>query len=496
MLEAAEVGNAVSKQDYEARVPQLRVDLLNAQFDLREAPFPVMIVVVGDDQAGCNEIVNLLHEWMDARHLHTHVLRPPSDEERERPALWRMWRRLPRRGELALFAGGWMLAGIGERLRGEIDDAEVERRFEHVERFERALVDDGVLLLKFYLHLPRKELRRRLEKAKKRPDVHWRVDARDWLLDEHWKKAMPLVERTLRRTSLPESPWHLVESSDRRYRNLTVASTILAALQARLAATASPAPLPDVPSLPDLDPGASVLGSVDLSATLPEEAYEKSLAKLQPRLRELSVRARDAGMSSVLVFEGWDAAGKGGAIRRLTAAMDASDYRLVSIAAPSEEEKAHHYLWRFWRHMPPPGTMLIFDRSWYGRVLVERVEGFAREHEWKRAYGEIVDFEEQLAEHGIPVLKFWLHLDPEEQARRFAAREGTPYKKYKITGEDYRNREKWDPYVAALDEAVARTSTEFAPWHLVAASDKRHARSEVLRITCDTLKRALKKRGG
>jgi polyphosphate kinase 2 (PPK2 family) len=252
--------------------------------------------------------------------------------------------------------------------------------------------------------------------------------------------------------------------------------------------------MPVVPTLPDLDPGATVLGAVELSSSLPEEKYEKAMEKFQPRLGGLSLRAREAGLSSVLVFEGWDAAGKGGAIRRLTHAMDASDYRVVPIAAPSEEEKAHHYLWRFWRHLPPPGTMLIFDRSWYGRVLVERVEGFARADEWKRAYGEIVDFEEQLAEHGIPVLKFWLHLDPEEQARRFAAREVTGYKKYKITSEDYRNREKWDEYVAAVDEAVARTSTEFAPWHLVAANDKRWARREVLRITCRALERALEAR--
>jgi polyphosphate:AMP phosphotransferase len=477
----------VSKPDYEERVPQLRVDLLNAQFDLREAPFPVIAIVAGDDQAGCNEIVNLLHEWMDARFLPTHVLRPPSDEESERPPLWRTWRRLPRRGEIGLFAGGWVLSAIGARLRGEIDDAEVERRLEHVERFERALVDDGALLLKFYLHLPRKELRRRLEKAKKRPKAHWRVSTRDWALDEHWKEAMPLVERVLRRTSIAESPWHLVESTDRRYRNLSVVSVMLAALQARLAAAAAPPAVPVAPHLPDLDPGATVLGAVDLSASLPEEEYEKAMEKFQPRLGRLSLRARKAGLSSVLVFEGWDAAGKGGAIRRLTHAMDASDYRVVPIAAPSEEEKAHHYLWRFWKHLPPPGTMLIFDRSWYGRVLVERVEGFARADEWKRAYAEI-------AEHGIPVLKFWLHLDPEEQARRFAAREVRDYKKYKITGEDYRNREKWDEYVAAVDEAVARTSTEFAPWHLVAANDKRWARREVLRITCRALERALEER--
>jgi polyphosphate kinase 2 (PPK2 family) len=238
--------------------------------------------------------------------------------------------------------------------------------------------------------------------------------------------------------------------------------------------------------------GSNVLETVDLTTELPWEEYKKVLDELQDRLRYLSERAREKRVSSVLVFEGWDAAGKGGVIRRITRAMDAADYRIVPIAAPTEEEKAHHYLWRFWRHLPQTGTMLIFDRSWYGRVLVERVEGFAQMNEWQRAYAEINDFEEQLVEHGILVHKFWLHIDPETQLRRFTEREKTPYKKYKLSREDYRNRGKWDAYVAAVNEMVARTSTELAPWKLVPANDKRWARVEVLRTLCQGLKRALK----
>jgi AMP-polyphosphate phosphotransferase len=241
--------------------------------------------------------------------------------------------------------------------------------------------------------------------------------------------------------------------------------------------------------------GVSVLDTVDLTTTLPWGEYKKTLDGLQDRLRLLAQRARENDVSTVLVFEGWDAAGKGGVIRRITRGMDAADYRVVPIGTPSEEEKAHHYLWRFWQQLPRAGNMLIFDRSWYGRVLVERVEGFAPVEEWQRAYSEINDFEEQLAEHGTVVVKFWLHIDPATQLRRFKEREKTPYKKYKLTAEDYRNREKWDDYVTAVNEMVARTSTDVAPWKLVAANDKRWARVEVLKTICQSLKQALKSSG-
>jgi polyphosphate kinase 2 (PPK2 family) len=193
-------------------------------------------------------------------------------------------------------------------------------------------------------------------------------------------------------------------------------------------------------------------------------------------------------------MEGWDAAGKGSAIRRMTRAMDAALYRVIPVAAPTEEEKSRHYLWRFWRDLPRPGKMVIFDRSWYGRVLVERVEGFATEPEWRRAYAEINDFEEQLAEHGIVLRKFWLHISKEEQARRFEERRLTPYKKYKFTEEDERNRAKWDKYTTAVDEMLERTSTDLAPWHIVPANDKRFARIAVLREVCKGLKQGLKRK--
>jgi polyphosphate kinase 2 (PPK2 family) len=245
--------------------------------------------------------------------------------------------------------------------------------------------------------------------------------------------------------------------------------------------------------MPDLDPQTNVVASVDLSSSIGYDEYKEELRDLQERLRETAERARRKGVSAVFAFEGWDAAGKGGAIRRIMAALDARDYRTVPVAAPTEEEKAHHYLWRFWRQIPRDGQIVLFDRTWYGRVLVERVEGFARDDEWRRAYAEINDFEDQLVEHGMVVCKFWLHISADEQLRRFEAREKTPYKKYKIGEEDYRNRGKWDEYVAAIDEMVARTSSPLAPWHLIPASDKRFARVAILRTVCEALRAGVKR---
>jgi polyphosphate kinase 2 (PPK2 family) len=288
----------------------------------------------------------------------------------------------------------------------------------------------------------------------------------------------------------------LVEAADYRYRELLVGRTLLAALRERIDHGQAPVPAGPAAKPAARPPAATeatvgILDRVDLSQALSDADYDKRMVKAQERLGRLSREAHDSNVSSVAVFEGWDAAGKGGAIRRVTAAMDARHYQVVPIAAPSDEERAHHYLWRFWRHIPRAGLVTIFDRSWYGRLLVERVEGFAREDEWRRAYLEINDFEQQLVDHGIVVTKFWIHLSSEEQLARFKEREGTAYKRHKITDEDWRNREKWDAYVAAINDMVARTSSTDAPWVIVAGNDKRFARVQILESLVKRLQKAL-----
>ena len=485
MFEAVEVGAKVSKRDYEEQVPQLRVDLINIQSDLLNGPFSVVVLLAGDDREGSAAVLRTLHEWMDTRLIATHALGPPNPVESSFPRFWRYWRALPPRGEIGLFYGAWAINALADRMVGGISHDEFERRIEHIRRFETALSDDGVLLLKFWLHLPAPEREKRLKRAGKK-GKGWRLDERDWEIYERYDEVLPALDELLRRTDSAATPWRLVEATDRRHRDLAVGRTLLGAISQRLAEPPPP------PSPPELTPPErpSVLSTVDLSARLEYDAYKDRLSDLQAELRRRARKAQAKGRAGLFLFEGWDAAGKGGVIRRLTGALDPRDYRVVSIAAPTDEELAHHYLWRFWRRLPPPGHLTVFDRSWYGRVLVERIEGLASDHEWRRAYAEINDFEAQLLEHGYVLAKFWLHIDPEEQLRRFREREKTPYKKYKITAEDYRNRDRRDAYVAAVDDMVERTSTANSPWHLVPANDKRWARVAVLEAVCAALKKA------
>jgi len=485
MFDVAEIGSTVEKDVYKARLPDLRAQLLEAQFHLKNAGVPILIVIAGDDRIGSEETIDRLNEWLDARYLDTQVFEEATDEESQRPRFWRHWMALPPKGRGTIFFGGLTLDAIADRFFNRIDNDGFIARVQHVRTFEHALVADGMLVVKIWLHLPRAELKRRLNRKRS----GWQFEQRDWLGFEHYDKIKPLAERYLQETSAGAAAWTVIESTDSRYRDLRIAEHLLAVFNARLnEPQAVPAPASAVP--PPERP-VDVLGSIDLSRSIEDEQYRDQLDHYQRRLSKLSQKARKAGLSSVLVFEGWDSAGKGGAIRRLVWSMKAANCRVVPIAAPTDEERAHHYLWRFWRYLPRAGRMLIFDRSWYGRVLVERVEGFARPEEWQRAYEEINDFERQITDHGSLLMKFWLHIDKDEQLRRFEERRNTPRKQYKITEEDYRNRERWDDYLTATNEMVARTSSTVAPWVLVPANDKRAARIEVLTRVCDGLDRLL-----
>ncbi|MEL6330131.1 MAG: polyphosphate:AMP phosphotransferase [Planctomycetota bacterium] len=493
MFEDAETGSRVDKAAFKERVPSLRFDLLNAQFDLLSADFSVLILIAGDDRLGCNSAVDLLNNWMDARRIDTEVFVEPSEEEAARPRFWRYWRVLPRHGRIGLYLGGWARHIVGARISDEIDDLEFERRATHAERFERALTDDGSLVLKFWLHLPRKDLRKRIKRADADPALSWQIDDIDRALLKKFDEVMPVMERYVRLTDRSTAPWRLIEGVDEDYRDLTIGETIVAELRARLD---GPRKQTEPPASPPAEPAAiaaikrNPLDAVDLTKSLERDEYRSRLADAQARLARL-VRKLRGGRSPVLVFEGWDAAGKGGTIRRVIRPLPARDYRVISTAAPTAEEKARHYLWRFWRDIPRSGRLAIFDRSWYGRVLVERVEGFATTTEWRRAYEEINDFEDQLVERGLIVLKFWMHIDPETQAERFEARTKTGFKKYKLTDEDRRNRLRWDDYEAAANEMIARTSTEVSRWHLIAANNKRYARVSVVEQICEQLDRVV-----
>ncbi len=490
MFETAELGRSTSKEEYRQQEPVLRTGVLTVQYELRDADFPVILVIAGIDRLGCAHLMNLLHEWMDARYLEASVFEAPSDEELERPRFWRYWRALPAKGRIGIFHREWTTRAIVDRVKGNLDDAGLDERLRHIESFEKALAADGALVLKFWLHVSRKALARRLADAKNGSVDSWEIVKEDRLVLRQYADVRSVAEQVLRRTSVPGTLWNVIESEDWRYRSVAVAQTLIQTLTRRLAEPPKVRLHTRGRGVEEPNP-LTVLDQVDLTKTIEDEAYERKLRRCWETLAKLTRKSHKRGLPAVLVFEGWDAAGKGGVIRRLTKPLDAARYRVIPIAAPNEEERAQHYLWRFWRRLPRAGHWTIFDRSWYGRVLVERLEGFATEEEWRRAYAEINDFEEMLVRHGVLLLKFWIHISPEEQLRRFKAREKVPFKKYKITAEDYRNRERWNAYELAADEMVQRTSTSYARWHLVSGNDKRWARIQVLKTTCRELRAAL-----
>lgn len=514
MYRTAELGRKIPKKEFEEQELVLRQELLEVQQELlTAADFPVIIVMAGVDGAGKGATVNILNEWMDPRWLVTSAYGKPSDEERERPSYWRFWRDLPPKGRIGLFLSSWYSKPVLDHVYKEINVDAFGHHLDRILAFEKDMVDDGAVILKFWMHLSRDAQKRRLKSLEKDPLTSWRVTDTDW---KNWKlydNFIDVGERTIMRTSTGEAPWSIVEGMDHRYASITVGTIIRDTIrrkleQSRLAndakerLQATPAQeesidtgdhAPDKVEKETIETPITVLSQLGMSKTLSKSSYKSQLKKYQAELNLLHRRALKKGISTLLVCEGPDAAGKGGAIRRLTAALDARNCRVLPFAAPSDEERAHHYLWRFWRHLSRAGRITIFDRSWYGRVLVERVEKFATEEEWRRAYAEINDFEEQLTEHGIVLLKYWIHITEDEQLARFEAREQTPHKRWKLTDEDWRNREKWHDYSLAVHDMVQHTSTRSAPWILVEGNDKRYARIKVLKTLCSSLEDALGK---
>ncbi|MEP3276192.1 MAG: polyphosphate:AMP phosphotransferase [Stappiaceae bacterium] len=518
MFETAELNRSISKSEFKSAAPLLRQQLLELQDTLHKAGhFQTILVFAGVDGAGKGETVSLLNDWMDPRWLITRAYDEADHSAEDRPEFWEFWRDLPPRGRIGMFLSAWYSQPVLDRVYGKNDEVTFHSRLERIAQFERALARDGALILKFWMHLSRDGQEQRLKSLERDPLTKARVTKRDW---KHWKlydEFIGAAEQVISRTNRGIAPWTIVEGVDANYRSMTVATILRDALKHRLddylkigkqagssktEKQTTPADIPEkvleketARSTPDTTPipanTITILNRLDMAQSLEKADYKAELVDLQARLHRLHLQAKAKKIASMLVFEGPDAAGKGGAIRRIGEALEARNYQVHGFAAPTDEENAQNYLWRFWRRLPRAGYIGIFDRSWYGRVLVERVEGFASEDEWRRSYAEINDFEDQLIDHGIVLIKYWIHITKDEQFQRFKLREKTPYKRWKLTDEDWRNREKWEDYEQAVNDMVQYTSTAKSPWTLIEGNDKRFARVKAIRTYCDRLTAAL-----
>jgi len=498
MFESEELGHQISKEIYKQQAPQLRQALIAIQQKLIEQQaFPVIILIGGMDGAGKGETANLLNEWMDARHINTHAFGPPSADEASKPPMWRFWRALPPKGEIGIFFGSWYTEPAVNRAYGKTKLAQLDSALHDIMHFERMLTDEGALIIKIWLHLSKQAQKTRIKTLQQDPKTAWRVNKQDIKHLKLYDKFRAIADHMLRETSTVNAPWFLVEGFDEHYRHLTVGQYVLESIKSHMAAhdKKSRKNIQNEAAIPVLSPvdGVTILDTLNLDQTIEDDIYKEELELQQGQLNLLTRHPKFNQIGLVLAFEGVDAAGKGGSIRRITQAIDARKYKVIPIAAPNEQERAQPYLWRFWQHIPSKGRITIFDRSWYGRVLVERIEALCSPQDWGRAYAEINDFEEQLSQSNVLLIKFWLQISQEEQLKRFEKRQEINYKNYKLTQEDWRNRKKWDAYQQAACDMIERTSTEIAPWKLIEANDKKDARIKILRHICHLLEAELNK---
>ena len=524
MLETVNLDARLTKDEYNDKIKKLRNKLSELQHAVKDKGLPVIVIFEGWSAAGKGSKTSEIIKTLDPRYFTTNCTKPPSADEARKPFLWRHWLGIPPKGRFAIYVRSWYPEAGNDFAEDRISEAEALYRFESINRFERQLTDDGTLIIKFFLHISREEQKARLDSLAANADTAWRVVPADYERNRNYTKFYEAYEKMIKATDTPNAPWRLVAGHDNRYSAVEIHSILINSIEAALksktsknkasktdkgapgSAASLPQPLPQPLSLPlppqapgpglIINNGAPLvmirrLRDVDLSPVLDADTYKARLSGIQTRLFSLHNAIYRKKIPLVIAYEGWDAAGKGGNIKRLTAALDPRGYNVIPISAPNALELSYPFLWRFWQTLPKDGHIVIYDRTWYGRVLVERIEGFAREDEWRRAYREINEFEAELVHWGAAVVKFWLHIDKDEQFKRFTNRAQNPDKQWKITDEDWRNRDKWDAYENATNDMLRLTSTTYAPWHIIESQDKRYARVKTIEILIEALEKRL-----
>ncbi len=494
MLEKVDLSQKISKTEYKPIIAELEYKLGALQREARKQELPVIILFEGWEAAGKGTLINRLTLALDPRGFNVYSINPPNEEERLKPYLWRFWTKIPEKGRIALFDRSWYGRVLEDRVEKKVKRRVWQVAFSEFTSFEEQLINGDYLILKFFLHISKREQKKRFKKLLSNPATEWRVTDDGQKQHKQYKKFAIAYEDMLAKSDIPEAPWTIVESHDRRLATIKVFKTIIDRIEQKIQELNLRKERERTNKKPPVKLhklSHSILDRSDLSLSLTRKDYEKDLKDFQGRIREIEHEIYTRRIPVIIIYEGWDASGKGGNIKRLVQRMDPRGYEVVSIIAPNEVEKQHHYLWRFWRKIPKAGHIVIFDRSWYGRVLVERIEGFCTEDEWKRAYKEINETEEHLTNFGTVLIKFWLHIDSEEQLKRFKSRETTQYKQWKINEEDWRNREKWEQYKLAVDEMLFRTSTSYAPWTIVEGNSKPFARIRTLKTVIEALENRL-----
>ncbi len=477
------------KDELKERLSKSKNRLYDLQMKIKEHKLPVLVLFEGWSAAGKGSMIGKIIKNIDPRFFKVATMSAPTEEETRRPFLYRYMKEIPEEGKFAFLDSGWMEQTAKDVLKGDLSSEDYEKRIESIRRFERQLTDNGYLVLKFFMEIDKEEQKTRMQKLLDKPDTSWRVTGFDKWQNEHYKKCEKVFDRYLKDTNLPTSPWYIIDAGNKKWAELQVLETLVSNIDTALQNQKHSVPIPQ-----NVFPLVKMpkLSEVDLSDKfIDEKEYQQKLKVLQSRLGELHNRLYRKRVPVIITYEGWDAAGKGGNIKRVTGALDPRGYEVHPIASPEPHEKARHYLWRFWTRLPKDGHIAVFDRTWYGRVMVERLEGFCSENDWKRAYNEMNEFEKELHDWGAVIIKFWVQIDKDTQLERFTERQNNPEKQWKITDEDWRNREKWDQYEMAVDEMLKKTSTTYAPWHILESVDKKYARIKALKIIIKELEKVL-----
>ncbi len=490
MLIDQETRVAFNKTECKNEIKELQLKLAVLQRECRQKGIPIAVLIAGPSASGKGKILSSMLRELDPRGFRLlTVASPPTDDFRY-PYLWRFWNNHPPNGMIGIFVDNWYHA-LFRRIKGFKSNEDRDDWCHRINILERQLTDSGCRIIKFYLHVSKQEQKKRLEKLDANKNTSWQVTAADWKMSKNYENYLEAAEEVLKQTNKDYAPWTILPVDDEQYASLVMLKILVEVLE-KTSADGVPSVNGEAARV-EIKSSSIIprLEDSDLSLSLDRDSYEKELDRLQKRLEKLHNKVYRKKAPVVIAYEGWDAAGKGGNIKRLARSLDPRGYEVLPISAPTDEEKSHHYLWRFWKRIPRTGHIAIFDRTWYGRVLVEKVEGFCTPEEYERAFIEIPEMEYEWTRSGVILLKFWIHIGKEEQLRRFKEREKTPYKQWKITDEDWRNREKWDKYVEAVNVMFQRTHSDWAPWTIIESNSKLYARIKVLKTVVETLEAQL-----